>query len=166
MMNKKQTLAIVGVVLIVVSAALIIYQVRSAGGSKPVTKAFYTVDDGQNWFADSSERLPPFDHEGKQAVRAYVFRYGSGKPFVGYLERFTENAKKQLEKIPAPSSQSPDKAPSFEQQSFVNQIKAAGSEIKKPGGNRWYSSQNAPAEAIAMPIPEGGKREDLEVCVP
>ena len=41
--------------------------------------------------------LPPFDHDGKQAVRAFVFRCEGGKPFVAYLLRYKEGSQNQIE---------------------------------------------------------------------
>lgn len=44
---------------------------------------------------DEVKELTPFRHEGRQAVRAYVFRCSSGVPFVGYLQRETDYGREQ-----------------------------------------------------------------------
>ncbi len=52
----------------------------------PITKVYYTVD-GKTYFADDVNKPFPFDHDGKKAWKAYVFRGGDGKPFVGLIGR-------------------------------------------------------------------------------
>jgi hypothetical protein len=75
--------------------------VKKTPAEQPVIqkKAYYTVDDGQTWFADAMppEKLPPFTLDGKEAVRAHVYQYGDrGKPFVLYLEKYTPEARNRL----------------------------------------------------------------------
>jgi hypothetical protein len=59
--------------LIVGMGGVIWWEARPAPKEEAVTRAFYTTDDGKTWFTDDAERLPPFDHGGKQAVRLYLF---------------------------------------------------------------------------------------------
>src|SRR5439155_23406719 len=58
-----------------------------AAPSGPITRGCFSDDDGKTYFADDVYKAYPFDHNGKQAYRAYVYRAGSGTPFVGYLGR-------------------------------------------------------------------------------
>jgi len=58
--------------------------------------AFYSDDDGQTYFKDSIYRFAPFDHNGKTADIAIVCTDGK-QNFVGYLERYTPEARKQLQ---------------------------------------------------------------------
>ena len=58
---------------------------------------FFSDDDGATWFIDDNTRIPPFDHGGKPAYRAEVFECGTGKPFVAYLEKFTDAKKQQIQ---------------------------------------------------------------------
>jgi len=60
------------------------------------SERFYSDDDGQTYFKDSVYKLAPFDHDGRIANIAIVCTDGT-RNFVGYLERFTPEAKKQLE---------------------------------------------------------------------
>jgi hypothetical protein len=58
---------------------------------EPPTRAWYTVDDGTTRFADDAERIPPFDHDGKQAVRLHLFSCDGGKTtFIAYLQKIPE----------------------------------------------------------------------------
>ena len=86
--------------VIVLTLVYIVYSLRgeSGGGASAGTaKAFFSDDDGQSYFADGADKIPPFDHNGKPAVTAHVFRCNGGKPFVGYLERYTPEGKKRRE---------------------------------------------------------------------
>ncbi len=70
---------------------------QSRGPQIP-TQAYYSVDDGQTFFADDINLVPPFEKDGKMAVRAHVFTCDGGKtPFVAYLERYTPEAKGKIE---------------------------------------------------------------------
>ena len=64
----------VGVSTSVVAVLLIfiVYQVRSGG--RPMLpsfpdRAFFTIDDGTTTFSDADTQEPPYDHNGKEAVR-------------------------------------------------------------------------------------------------
>ena len=79
-------------------ALLLIFWQACGGSGKPgVGKSYYSIDDGKTFFVDDSNKIPPFKHEGKDAVRAHVFKCGSNPPFVGYLEMYTPQDKKMME---------------------------------------------------------------------
>ena len=63
-----------------------------------LSQVFFTDDDGKTWFPDDAKRVPPFDRNGKPAVRAHVYKCG-GKTFVNHMERYTPEAKKKVEAI-------------------------------------------------------------------
>src|SRR5271165_3819230 len=61
--------------------------------TRALTQAWYTDDDGKTWYSGDKSRNPPFDHNGKTAVRAFVFKCDAdNREFVGYLERYTPQA--------------------------------------------------------------------------
>jgi hypothetical protein len=80
-----------GATLLVAAVLLILAQLR-ANAPRPYTgKAFFSTDDGKTWFEDDIEKLPPFEHDGKTAYRAYVFTCDGGKTqWVGYLQRYAK----------------------------------------------------------------------------
>jgi hypothetical protein len=124
------------VACVLLAVGIIFLQTR--GNSTPSegdAKAFYTVDDGQTWFADDLMNLPPFDKDGKQAVRAFVFQGSDGKQFVGYLQRFTPEAKRAIEKIstPDPNRTGPPDA------SGIQMAYTVGREVKRPGDAKWIN---------------------------
>ncbi len=93
----------------------------------PVT-AFYSDDDGATWFVDAIAKVPPFDHNGKEAVAAFVYRCGTDKPFIGRLEKYSPSAKSMIESnIKAGVQPIPAKV------QFAN----LGLLVKKPGDPEW-----------------------------
>ena len=70
---------------------------RSSDSSGAARQAFFTVDDGNNWFPADASKVPPFKHQGKDAYRVAVFRCGGGKPFASRLERFGEPVRRRLQ---------------------------------------------------------------------
>ena len=97
--KKKYGVGVAAAVLLVAVVALG-YQLigsRENGAAEPVAKtAFYTDDGGKTFFTDDAKKIPPFDHNGKQAYRCDVFDSGSGKPFVGLVYRYTDNGKRDM----------------------------------------------------------------------
>lgn len=109
------------------------------------SKQFFTNDDGKTFFIDSVQKVPPFEHEGKTAYIAQLFRCPQGgEPFVGYLERYAPEGQEILRKYYA----QPDRA------------KAAGllfpvlnhTEIKRPGATQWSRSNDFEANAAVTDI--------------
>lgn len=97
-LNEKPGIAIgIAAVILVAAGFLIIRQFTASTPGQQLTKpvgdeAFYTDDDGATFFSDTMKKLTPFKHNGKDAVRARVYKCGTGAPFVGYLERHTAAA--------------------------------------------------------------------------
>lgn len=90
--------AVVGIVAVLVAIGAVAYSFRSMSPRNPYDSAFFTTDDGASTFTDSMDRIPPFDHHGSPAVRAWMFTCDGGKTkFVAYLERYTPEAKTKME---------------------------------------------------------------------
>jgi hypothetical protein len=149
--NKNQSLAGGAVVVLVVGAigwATYQYLANRRTISTKLPDAYFTIDDGKTYFAASTANIPPFDHQGKQAVRAYVFDC-KGTKFVGYLERYKPEARQaKLDKKATPATQ------------------IYGRELKRPGDAAWVNSgdQSAVAKIIDVPTPAGmhGEPEPVE----
>ncbi|MCI0538169.1 MAG: hypothetical protein L0Z50_23430, partial [Verrucomicrobiales bacterium] len=92
--------------------------------------SFFTTDDGKTFFVANSENVPPFEFNGKIAVHAYVFEC-DGKRFVGFLERYTPEARKTI----------------MAQQHSSFEIETYGRELKKPGDTTWVRASDADALA-------------------
>src|SRR5271170_6898157 len=121
-------------VFVLLCAVFVFLQMR--GGNAPSegnAKAFFSADDGKTWFADDMTNVPPYDKDGKQAIRAFVFRCSDGKEFVGYLQRFTPDAKRAIEQrqTPDPNRTGPPDT------SAIRMAYTVGREVKRPGDAKW-----------------------------
>jgi hypothetical protein len=86
--NPRLWAAGAGIVTVVALSVLVFQLVRdSRGAQPPSTKAFYTIDDGKTLFVDDVSKTAPFDHEGKPAYRAHVWRCPDGSTMVSHLSR-------------------------------------------------------------------------------
>ena len=128
--NRNPRLAVgVAVGILVVAGALVAFQFSGAGTGAASSKAFFTIDDGKTWFTDDATKIAPFDHDGKEAVRAYVFDC-NGQRFVNHVERFTpEGRKAAAAAMTANRSGHPS--------DVAAQLRLSGAEVKRPGGKQW-----------------------------
>jgi hypothetical protein len=130
-LNEHQTVSIaasLGVVLLIV----IWICVRTSGTSIPKQLNFYTTDDGATLFAEDSRKVPPFDHDGQQAVRAFVFTCDDGQhQFVQYLQKYSDEVKQQLEASRAFGT-------------------LANGLIKRPGDAKWIPESDPAAQAMTQ----------------
>lgn len=150
--NSGRTVAVV-VVLIVIGCAAFVFQSRGPSAPDAPTREFFTIDDGKTWFADDASKLPPFEKDGKQAVRAHVFRSANGEEFVNHLERFKPDAKKALEQASVfdPNRKGPPKNLAVIQSAYTT-----GREVKRPGDAKWIGTGSIrDAEVIAVKSPDG-----------
>jgi hypothetical protein len=142
-MNEKPAVAAgVAIGLIVLAVVGILWYSGSIGGGGPAgadgigdAQRYYTVDDGKTWFADSYNKIPPYEKDGKTAVLAKVFKDldNGGALFVGYLTRHTPEAKRMLEERQQKGATA-DLGPI--------ELAAGGIEYKKPltGDTGWMRS--------------------------
>jgi hypothetical protein len=117
-----------------------------------LNSAFYSDDDGATWFIDDVSKLPPFDHNGKPAVRAVIYRYDDNKKFVAYLEKYSDD---RLAQIQAAIAAHPEETSHW--------MKTA-MEVKKPGDAKWAPPPSekpqgaiAYGKVITPAAPDGSK---------
>jgi hypothetical protein len=138
-LNRNPSIATgVTLAVVVIAVAFIVYSQVGLSTPKPPSKAYFTIDDGATTFVDDIRKLPPFDYNGKQAVRVRMFKCG-GEPFVGYLERYTADAKKQLERIrndPPAAGGASGGRPASEMADLAKTARM-GMEVKKRGDAQW-----------------------------
>jgi hypothetical protein len=118
--------------VIVLAVVAIVVQL-SAGRPHYTTgiPAFFSADDGKTWFTADGTSLPPFPHEGGQAVRAHVYKCG-GTEFVAYLERYTPEARAAMETARRVGAEG--KMPDI---GAIQRASTSGREVKKPGTGEW-----------------------------
>jgi hypothetical protein len=178
-LNQNPQIATAGTIgIIVVALSIICYQLVCTGGGavqSGVNKLYFTSDDGATWFADDASKLPPFDKDGKQAVRSYVFTCDGGRTkFVGYLERYSPAAAEQIKKLRDQSAAAPSGAPSggpsgggpggggpgneaFAARMSLQSAMQSGIEVKRPGDKDWRSISHPEAQQKTMAVncPDG-----------
>jgi hypothetical protein len=152
--NKNKPLGIAIVVVMIAVAAGLVYLFDRSGEIAPLTRAYFSDDDGKSYFVDDSNKVCPFDHDGKQAVQAYVFQCDGSKPFVGYLCRFNESGRKRMEDLRA-MPKTPDTI------NAMRGVAAKSMEYKKPGDLAWAPANSPGASAALNPAPPAGETGDL-----
>jgi hypothetical protein len=156
-LNRQNPKAVAGVIagVVVVTAVLLVGFECSGEGSTRTgpAKAYFTVDDGKNWFLDDASKLPPFQKDGKEAVRVYLYRCGENqKPFAGFLQRYTPKEKQRLQAAREQSKSGHPAAPMLDA--------AAGTEVKAPGRGSWIKQSDPRARTLMMPkCPDGGNAQ-------
>ena len=136
-MNVRESLnshpgigAAIAVVAVLICGWLIFHQTRPEKEPPPLM-VYYTDDDGATWFTDSPTCIPPYDHNGKQAVRCFVFQDG-GKTFAGYLREDTPELARRVKA----------------NLGSTNDALAAGTLVKRPGDKEWIPMSDPRSQAI------------------
>lgn len=147
----------VAVIALAVAVAVLFYSQRENPELATAEQAYFTVDDGATYFPDSVKRIPPFDHDGKAAVRVIVYRCKRhGKEFVSHLERYSPEAKALADAVPA---QGKDIKSQGEQL-------AKGRQFKQPGQKDWISQADPRATGMMIPRCPQGDYDQLTVVTP
>ncbi len=148
-LNRSPMIVAAAVVVVIVVAGWSIYNSTPKGPASGKS-AYYSTDDGQTWFVADTREVPPITHDGKPAVRAYLFTCPDGKQFAGYLERYTDQAKAVLDQFAAAKAAAM-KSGGAKPNVNIAAVQAAGMggrQVKKPGAKEWTNG-NGPG---AMPI--------------
>ncbi len=150
--------------IIVIALGFIVWQLfGGSGGPSPVTEMYYTVDDGQTRFADDATKVAPFDHDGKEAVRCYVFKCSDGKEFVAYMERMTKDAKAKYEAA-VKAQQNPNE--NGQAMMEAEMLAIEGTEVKKPGESKWVRRNSPEGERVTIINCPDGNNAALEIVLP
>jgi hypothetical protein len=138
--NEKPAYAVAAVLTVLVLSGLFMYLHLRDDTAGIVSKMYYSDDDGKTYFADSTSKIFPFDHNGKQACRAWVFQ-GSGQPFVAYLSAYTPEAKAQLEQLKGKESDPSSAA-------IISRLQNSAIQVKRPGDVTWVGQNSAEGQKI------------------
>jgi hypothetical protein len=164
MNNHKGATAGAITVLVLIVAAVAAWQLTgssSSGASGTAGKLYFTTDDGATTFTAPANRLPPFDHNGKPAVRAVMYSSDGGKTkFIGYLERYSEAALQQIEAAKQAAK------PGGKMVMSAPRMNAAVIEVKKPGDKDWVDKSSAAGVAVMKVAAPGGGTGTPEIVTP
>jgi hypothetical protein len=149
---------LVGVILCLLGAVTLGYELWPSGHRVKVTTAFYSDDDGTTFYTDSVFNFPPYDHNGKEANRAFVYRCDHGN-FVGFLLRYKPDARKRLQDS-YNNAQSTGVNPIQQVLGLMSTdpIRYGGVEIKLPGETKWgpmpgiFPHINSPDGTTCYPV--------------
>ncbi len=141
-LNENKLIA-AGLTTVMVAAAVVfvLWYYRPAATSPYATREFFSDDDGTTWFVDDGTKIAPFDHNGKQAVLAKVYKCGNGRMFVGYLEKIDDDIKK---KIDASRAAGPGHAGITK----ADPTGFNGILLKKPHASEWIKSNDPRASEV------------------
>ena len=136
--------------IILICLIVVLYSAFGGGPSSvdAVAQGYYSTDDGKTFFPENLSNVPPFDHEGQPAVRAYVYRCGNdGTPFVGYLERYSPGVH---DKVVAAKS-------SGDMNAGMDSESLKGREVKRPGDANWLNVMTPKASELVANVkcPDG-----------
>jgi hypothetical protein len=155
---NERPMAALGAVAAGLVVALAFATLTSGRPSRDAGEAFFSTDDGKSWFAAPVTNVPPFERDGKQAVRAYVYRAG-GKAFVNHLERYTAEGQRV-------ASARFDGAGAKAGAAFPK-ANAVLVEVKRPGDAKWVAANDAKkAAAIVSVRPPAGQAGEVESVEP
>jgi hypothetical protein len=134
---KDIVIASVCCVLVLVSLSWAVLKLRRP----PVSNVeYFTVDDGQSWFALPSPHFASFDQDGKQAVQAFLYQGSNGKPFVGYLMKYSPRAQRALMRA--------NEAPASGDAPLADTIRDEDRLFKRPGESEWVVGSDPAAADI------------------
>jgi hypothetical protein len=170
-MNRNRTAALVATGLLSAAAfGFAIYTaffspnaIGNSGGGKG--KQFFSVDDGQKWFVDDASKVPPFEHDGKPAYRAVVYRCKTdGREFVARLERYDDTNRKRIEQLVANHGGAQSPAGMTQLTQVLQQV-----EVKRPGDATWVAQTPQATQAyerVMHPQCPADASHDLEPVIP
>jgi len=162
-MNSSKGWGLVaGATLVIIGLAAVTYQAGSGGDSSSAARApragdgYFSTDDGKTWFAESADRIAPFDYKGKTAVRVYVYKC-DGKEFVAYLERYTPEGQKAQTTLDEAARQAKSNPAAARINPRDVQVAASGREVKAPGDAAWVPAFGLAGGKIASVKCPNGK---------
>ncbi|MEX1016575.1 MAG: hypothetical protein WDZ31_07505, partial [Phycisphaeraceae bacterium] len=150
-LNQHGGLVTLGAVAVAGIAVLVVWLTLFGGPAAEPAQAYFTSDDGQTYFTGAYHRFPPFEHEGGEAVRAYLFTCDGGEnQFVGYLQKYTPEARQALEAAEASESRT------FTD--VLEELPLRAMLVKRPGDGRWVPRGTPEAERVRrVGCPDGSR---------
>jgi hypothetical protein len=151
--NQKPAVAGVVVLGVVLALVAVVYsQLRPNHPSKSSgMQRYYTTDDGRSWFDDAWEQVPPFDHNGSQAVLCFVFKTSNSPAFAGYLETYTP----KMHDLMTSAARSNGSV-----------VPDTGALVKRPGDKNWVPLGSSAGQKITIVKSPDGSAEPPQPVYP
>jgi hypothetical protein len=155
--RAKQPVLVAGTALCI---ALLIWQFAPRGVAVVTAgDGYFSADDGKTFFVAASDQLPPFTHDGRDAVAARVYSCGAQPPFVGYLERYTDAGKARAKELLAERAAGKDSR-------GADAVLMANMELKRPGEAKWVRASDPSAIDIRKVMCPGDPTRPASVYAP
>jgi hypothetical protein len=161
-LNKNKIWSIgVALVMVVVAGVLLAVELKPAKQFSQ-KETYFSDDDGASWYIDDINNIPPYNHNGKEGVRAIIYNYDNGsKEFCGYLMRFGPAVKRRIDAAVANAAvQSP---PATAAQIAYGIDFAQQAEVKSPGSKSDWVPMTDPRAAAVFSIhsPDGSTLDSV-----
>jgi hypothetical protein len=143
-LNKNQTLTTAATIgILVLAIGVIVWQLMPPRIPNIVTKSYYSNDDGKTYFEAPSDKIVPYEQDGKEVVRAHVFTCPEkAEPFVGYLEKLDPKVKQKLDEFYADPNNKGRIMPGQIEQEENGRL------VKKPGDKIWVLDTTSAAVRV------------------
>lgn len=134
-LNSHPMITAGAILLVIVLAGYFAYSTTATSRPK-VLPMFLSTDNGATWFESMTGELPPVKQpDGKIAVRVYLFKCEDGKTFVGYLEKYTDEAKTLLDEARTNKGK-----PNMAELPKLQAAATRGLLVKRPTDKNWTSA--------------------------
>lgn len=147
--NKNPAIVVGGFAITVLIAVAVMY----LQSRKPAiqTRGYFSIDDGNSWFADDIDKNPPYLVNGKEAVKAWVISC-NGKTYVSVLEKYSPSYKQSMDRSVA--EKKAGKAGPAPMDNPSNHL------FKKPGDKAWLTGfDSGPLLSQATQCSDGSNAE-------
>jgi hypothetical protein len=147
--NKKPVLTNAVVVPITILAlAAIVMEIWPKPPGKFIDEFYFTDDGGKTYYPDGMANLPPYTHNGGEAVIAHVFQCGSNPPFIAYMEKLTPDMLDRMKSADPPDDDTP------------------GTLVKRPGDTDWVLIKSAQGHRVTALTPPSGETGAILPVIP
>jgi hypothetical protein len=155
-LNESKPLSIgLAVLLAVLAGGLIYYETRTVP-LMDINHLWYTDDEGKTWFLDTAYRVAPFDHNGKQAYIAHMFKSEKGAIWCAFIERYTADSQKKFQAALDEAAKNGKPPESVSREDFLT-------EVRKPNTTEWVLGTdfaNSP-KVMGTSSPDGSAFDNL-----
>lgn len=134
--------------------SVVIYKAETAGMMPPPAPPnYYSADDGQTYFISHEFKHAPFFENEKEVDSVSLFAGSDGKPFVGFLFKYTSQGQAMLSGFKTDSV-------------GARQAAAQYALVKRPGDKNWVSAESARGREIIGNVVDPKMHQPATAYVP